>query len=420
MITLLRNIFIENWLRKLISLFLAIIIWFVVDQSLTTSKNLNSVAIRIAHLPPGKTINGLQESGLLSKRVNINITGKKAFIEDLNPNDLEVVVDVSQIDSEGVVILEKKHLASLNPSLSIDRHVSRVAPKSLHINLVPLSEEKIPIYITKPIGEAPKGYQYLDIWPYHLNLTVSGPAETIAKLKQQGLKLTYNLNDISKQDLERDSVDKNKSVLSFFIPNSWKTLNLPSISDQPVEINDPDASLLRIDFIRSRSLAIDVPIPISLVFPAKHDMTSSPLSLNIGSSPLVNTYRGIKVLNKNLYTKGVSELFFDIVKDYLYIAITPSGKAEGASSTWTVLCSQPRTLEDTYVMRMITEYKDPELKALSPRHMEEHLRNRFRNYLNRLQLFDEEDKPFDFDISISGREVILSEKTRPQPPESES
>lgn len=409
MITLLRNIFLENWLRKLISLALAIIIWFVVDQSLTTTKNLNSVAIRIANLPKGKTINGLQETGLLNKRLNISVTGKRTFIEDLNANDLEVVFDASQIDGEGVVNLEKKHLVSLNPSLSIDRHLSRVGPKSLHLNLVPLSEEKISIYITKPIGEAPKGYQYLDIWPYHLNLTVSGPAETITKLKQQGLKLTYNLNDISKEDLEHGSIDKN-SVLSFFIPNTWKKINLPAISDQPIEINDPDANLLRIDFIRSRSIAIDVPIPVSLVFPAKHDVTASPLALNIGSSPLVNTYRGIKVINKNLYTKGVSNFFFDIVKDYLYIAITPTAKGTGTASNWALVCSQPRTLEDIYIMRMLTEYKDTELEELTPRHREEHLRNRFRNYMNRLQLFDEDDNPFDFDIQISGREVILSEK----------
>ena len=138
MISLLQKIFINNWLRKLIAFILAIIIWFVVDQSLTTTKVLNSVSVRIINIPPGKTIAGLQTSGLLNKRLALSISGRKAFVEEISSNDLEMVLDASRITSEWVVNIDKKHLVSLNPELSIQNHISKVSSKNLMIKLLRL------------------------------------------------------------------------------------------------------------------------------------------------------------------------------------------------------------------------------------------------------------------------------------------
>lgn len=53
--SLLRSIFIDNWLRKLISFVLAIIIWFVVDQSSGGVDNVGPVAFRVTRTPHGQT-----------------------------------------------------------------------------------------------------------------------------------------------------------------------------------------------------------------------------------------------------------------------------------------------------------------------------------------------------------------------------
>jgi hypothetical protein len=408
MISLIRKFFLDNWLRKLISFALALIIWFVVDQSLTSSKSINSVGIRVINLPQGKTIPGLQTSGLLNKRIDINVTGKKAYIEELNNSDIEVVIDAGHFANEGIISLDKKNLLSLNPKISIHRHISKIASKNLVVDLVPLAQEKIPIYITKPIGEAPKGYQYIDIWPYHLNLTVSGPEETIKKLKSQGLKLTYNLSDISKSDLEREGLDKNKSVTSFFIPDNWKLINLPSLSDIPIQIDDPDAELLRIDFIRSNIIPIKFSVPVSLFLSPGH-FPSNASSISIGTSEIISSIKGMKLLNKEIYTKGVSELFLDIVKDMISIVFIISSTSIEDDLDWSVQFINPKTCEDLYVTRMITEIKDEELLDLNPRVREEYLRNRFRNYMNRFQLCDAEGNPLQLYGSLKGREVSISQ-----------
>jgi hypothetical protein len=409
MISLIRKFLLDNWLRKVISFALALIIWFVVDQSLTSSKSINAVGIRVINLPQGKTIHGLQTSGLLNKRIDINVTGKKAYIEELNNSDIEVILDVSHFANEGIISLDKKNLVSLNPKISIHRHISRIASKNLVIDLVPLAQEKIPIYITKPIGEAPKGYQYIDIWPYHLNLTVSGPEETIKKLKSQGLKLTYNLSDISRSDLDREGLDKNKNVTSFFIPDNWKMVNLPSLSDIPIQIDDPDANLLRIDFIRSTIIPLKCSIPVSLFFSPGHLPSTSPSSISIGTSETISSVKGVKILNTEIYTKGVSELFLDIVKDMISIVFILSSTSIEDDLDWSIQFINPKICEDLYVTRVITEVKDEELMNLNPRVREEYLRNRFRNYMNRFQLCDSDGNPLQLYGSLKGREVSISQ-----------
>jgi YbbR domain-containing protein len=414
-ISLLKSIFIDNWLKKFISLILAIIVWFVVDQSLTSTKTINTIGVRVINLPQGKTINGLQPSGLLSKRFSVTITGKKSYLEEISPNDLEIVIDGSDFASENIVNIQKKHLVSLNPELSISNHINKVNAKTLVINLVPFANEKIPVYVSHPIGEPPKGFQFLDVWPYHLNMSVSGPDEIIKKLKTRGLKLTFNLNDISKADLERVTSARQKKVVSFFIPEEWKTINLPSISDIPLKIDDPEAKYLRIDFIRSDIIPINFPLPVSIYFPPDYKGTNSPSHISIGNCELITSQKGLKILNKQLYTKGVSELFVKIIKDMIFLSVNMTPGSDEENLDWSIQFINPTVLEDRYVSTMITEINDDELKDMHPTLREEHLRNRFRNYMHRFSLFYADDEPFEISAQLKGKEIILKELSPNRP-----
>ena len=410
MISLLKRLFIDNWFKKLISLVLAIIVWFVVDQSLTTTKTINTIGVRVINLPPGKTINGLQPSGLLNKRFSLTIGGKKSYLEEISPNDLEIVIDGSDFTNENIVTIQKKHLTSLNPEFSIASHVNKIYSKTLVINLVPFATEKIPVYVSHPIGESPKGFQFLDVWPYHLNISVSGPDEIIKKLKTRGLKLTFNLNDISKAELERLNSARQKNVVSFFVPEEWKTINLPSISDMPLKIDDPEAKFLRIDFIRSDTIPVNFPLPVVLFFPPDYKGTINPSSISIASSDCITSTKGIKLLNKQFYTKGVSELFVKIIKDMVFLSVNMTPSSDEENIDWSIQFVNPTALEDRYVTTMITEINDDELKEMHPTLREEHLRNRFRNYMNRFSLFTADDKPIEFNIQLKGKEIVIKEQ----------
>jgi len=407
--SLLKHLFIDNWLRKLISLILATIIWLVVNQTLTTTKTLDTVPVKIINIPDGKTVMGLQSTGHLSSRFSLTVTGKKSHIKNLSANDLEIVLDAKNMPENWIVTIEKKHLVSLNPELNIAGHIKKVIQGTIIIKLVPLSKEKISVYITKPIGEAPKGYQFLDIWPYHLNLTVNGPEDVLKKLKSRGLKLTFNLNDISPSEIEKIGINRSRDIITYFIPEKWKTINLPSLSNSPLKINDPDGKLLRIDFVRSDHIPIKFNIPITYYVSPDHLATTSPSQLSLSKTPFVATTKGIKVLNKILYTKGVSRLFVETIKDMVALSVNLGPTSDLSNLNWSIQFINPRILEDRYIKLMLSDAIDEELKDMNPRVLEEYLRNRFRNYMNRFQLYTEDDKLLDLNIQLHGKELVINE-----------
>lgn len=410
MISLLKKIFLQNWLRKLISLVLAIIIWIVVDQSLTTTKVIGAVPIKIVNIPEGKTITGLQSTGHLSRRFSLTVTGKKSHVEDISANDLEIVLNAAGVPDEWVVSIEKKHLVSLNPELNIEGHISKLLQKNLIIKFVPLTKEKISVYVTQPIGEPPKGYQFLDIWPYHLNLTVGGPEDVLKKLKSHGIKLTFNLNDISLSEIERLGINRTRDVITYYIPDKWKNIHLPAISEKPLAIDDPDGKLLRIDFIRSDTIPIKFDIPVVFFASPDHLVSVNPSHLTLVNSALVSSKKGIKVINKSLYTKGVSEIFVKTIQDMVAISINLVPASDESGLNWSIQFINPRVLEDRYINLMLTEAYDDELKDMNPRILQEYLRNRFRNYMNRFQLYTEDDKLLDLNIQLSGKELVVKEE----------
>ncbi|MBI5273992.1 MAG: hypothetical protein HY860_02930 [Chlamydiales bacterium] len=407
-----KNLVILNWPRKVISFILAIIIWLVVDQSLTTTKTISNVPIRVINIPEGKTIDGIQSNNILSKRISITITGKKTLLEDLTANDIEVIVDAANKGDEFISTITKRNISSLNPDLNVFQDISKVSAKNFIIKLSKLAKEKIPIFITSPIGEPPKGYQFLDIWPYQIYLTVSGPEEVVKQLKSRGLKLTFNLNDISKAELDNlqsHTTHLRSDVVSFFVPDQWKQIYLPTISKTPIQIDDPDAKFLRIDFIRSELLPLGNSLPVTLFIPTKSRQSPNLDKISFAKTDLIAKQNGLAILNESLYAKGITDLFIEIVKDMIQLVVLydPDQKK---GMTWSVQFINPKVLEDRYVSMLISDTSDDDIRELQPMLRQDYLRNRFRNYMNRFQLFTSDDKLLDLNIQIRDNQIFIEPK----------
>lgn len=413
MITILTRIFIHNWPRKCLSLILGIIIWFVVDQSMTTTKTITGIGVKVINIPPGKTVEGILPNGRLNKRITLNITGNKTVLEELSSNDFEVVIDASNQRHEWVANITKSNLYSLDSNINLSQKISKISHKSFIIKLTKLVTEKIPIFVTQPIGEAPKGYQYIDIWPYRLYITISGPEEVIKKLKSQGQKLTFNLNDISKgqlEDLRIHSMQENKDAVSFFVPNKWKQIYLPDLSSTPIDINDPDAKYLKIDFLRSDMIAIENKIPVNLFFPSQFNPLINPQKATLATNDIVQVNHGIKMISMPLYAKGVSELFLEIVRDMLEITVIVAPKTESNVLSWAVQFVGAQALETRYVRTLMSDSSEIEIRDLQPQLREDYLRARFRNYMNRFRFFTQEGKKFAINLDQQGNSITLTEK----------
>lgn len=410
--TLLQKLFLENWQRKATAIFLAIIVWFVVNHSLTGTKTIPNVPIRITNLPPDKTVEGLQTNGILNKRVDLTLMGKNSVLEELTTNDLEIEIDASNITDEWQVSISKKNLSSNNPEIDISQDISKVFYQNFTIRLTKLVTEKIPVHISPPVGEPPKEYQLLDIWPYQLSTTVSGPEEKIKILKRTGVKLTFNLSKITRSQLQQaqeKSLSKKEDIVTFFVPDEWKYIDDRLISDIPVRIDDPQVKNLRIDFIRTDLLPISRQIPISIFFPVRSSAELNPQTCSIISSEMVKLQNNVPVLSGNFYAKGVSPRFLQTVMDKLQIVVSASPNKDRTDLEWSIQFVTPHVLENRYVAMSMSDVSDQDLRDSKPYWKEEYLRNRFRSFMNEFRLYKADNTKLDLVFKVQDNAIQVQE-----------
>ncbi|MCL6756504.1 MAG: hypothetical protein M3A24_05095 [Candidatus Rhabdochlamydia oedothoracis] len=398
----------SNWPRKLVALVLAIIIWLIVNQTLISTRTINNVPIRIINLPPEKILEGIQTNGHLIKQLNLTVTGNKTIIDELSSYDLEVVLDATDKPDEFMGTISKKNLSSLNPEIDLSKVIKRVQYPSFIVRMTNLVTEQIPIIITKPIGEAPRGYQFLNIWPYRLLLTVQGPEDTLKRLKEKELRLTLNLNEVKKSQL--DALDHGEQeVISFFVPDYWTQIKVPSLSDVPISIDDPNAKLLRIDFIRSSFSPLNYAIPVSLFFPIETLNKLNPDTVQLAESTLLKKIHGQGVLQIPLLVNGLGPRFLNLIEKMIQIEIIVIPHAKQERLSWNVQLVNPRQLENQYVQAFNGELVDLDILLLAPILREEYLRNRFRSYVNRLLLFKTDETKLNLSISLKKNVITIEE-----------
>jgi hypothetical protein len=407
---LLKKIFINNWQRKAFALLLAVITWYVTNTHFTINKFIQDIPIKVVNLPEGKTVEGI-ENGFLSEKMSLSVVGNEEFLENLTGNDLQIIVDMKGKTDNCTTAISKNNLISTNPEISIDRTITKIVPKDLSIKLTKLITEKIPIVITHPIGESPRGYRFFDTWPYQLYITISGPEDTIKSLKAKPPSLTFNLNDISKNELDiLQSSKKNKDIISFFVPTQWKKKKISSISSSPIEIDDPLAKELRIDFTKNDVLPINGYIPVSLFFPPQKSTVFNPKTISLLSNDIIIEKNGLKILNIPLYAQGVSELFLDVIKDSMQIFILVDSQNKKETLFWNVQCMLPLELEDIYVAKESQKALEEESLDLQPNLREEYLRNRFRKYMNNLRLFKAPDQKLHLNVLLEKNGVVVTQR----------
>ncbi len=409
--TILIRLFVENWPRKLVALAAALVIWMFVNNSIIDTKMLPNVRIRIVNLPADKTVIGMMPNGFLSKRVNLTLSGTKDIIDEIEPGDLEVALDASTADqNEWVVNITKKNLVSLNPDIDLAQHITQVEHSEFVIKLSRLITAKVPINILQPTGEPPPGYEYLDFWPQRLNQTVSGPEEEIQKLKAKGLDVTFDLNDITREELESIKSSQGNfhdDEIRYLIPNKWKTVSIPFQNNLAESINDPESQSLRIYFLRKQTLPIDQYLPLALYFPMSTSDKLNPDSCKIIPGKFVEFKNNIPLFTIPLYVKDVSRLFLSIIRDNLQIALIAAPHKEREFLEWSLEVINASEMEDTYLAFLVNNLTGGKSGAL-PKRREMLIRERFRKYLQRLKLYTAPDQKLNIESVLENGKVSIA------------
>lgn len=403
------GILLNNWQRKLVAISTALIIWLFVNHSIIATKTIPNVPIRIIKLPPDKTIIGLLPNGVLKKRMTLTLSGTRDVIEELEPGDLEVVIDASIIDrNDWIVAVGKKNIVSLNPSIDLTHHITHVTHNEFVLKLSRIVTARIPLTITKPVGEPPKGYEFLDVWPRKLTQTLSGPAEEIQQLKTKGLKLTFDMSKITKEELDtlRREQGPNQDEVRFTIPSKWKKVLIRYRNNSYEELNDPEAENIRIDFLHRDFLPIDRKIPIRVFYPLEYSDKVNPETYQLVTGSKVEKHNGINVFTFPLYVKDVSKLFLEVIRDNLEIVLVAAPKSQREVLEWSPEIIDPNELEDTFIAYTIAQQsKKAGGYAPMSKAWEDMLRERFRKYLDRVVLWVTPNQKLSLETVMEDNEV---------------
>lgn len=405
----LRTFFTHHWQRKAVAFTTAIVIWFFVNQSITDTKTIPNVPIRIINLPDDKTIPGMQPNGIIGKRINLKLQGTKNVVDMLEPGDLEVILDASTVQqNDWVVQVSKKNLVSLNPAIDLSRNISEVSHPEFALRFSQLMTGKIPVTILPPKGEPPPGYEYLDIWPQVLTHTVVGPQEQVQELLAKGLKLEIDMNMISKADLDKIKATRENfhdDEVSYYIPMHWKKVLLPFKGGIVEEISDVEAQKLHIDFLRQEYLPLNQDLSVRVFYPLQTADTINPKSLPLLPQGKLKENNGIFYLSMPLYIHDASIQFLDTIKNNLEIVLLVENAKETNAFNWSLEVIDPQLLEDKYVNTLISyNNSNASSKGSEFRHnkkREAHLRERFRKFVQRLTLYTAPEKKLQIDVRLT-------------------
>ena len=395
----------HNWQQKMVALMTALVIWLFVNHSITATVVVPNVPIRIINLPPEKTVTGLQPNGILSKRIPLTISGSKDVIEQLEPGDVEILLDASTFTHNNWILqVNKKNLVSMNPDIDLSHHVTDVTNPSLVLHLAKLVTVKVPVQILHPKGKTPAGYEYLDIFPEKLMQTVTGPEDAVNKLATEGLTLELTFSQLPLKDLDKIKTSRQNyhdDEVSYYIPVQFKKVAIPFRNGGLEDLNDPEAQNLHIDFLRKEFLTIDRPIEIQVFYPLADAKTQS-TPYTVQPRGPIKVENGVAYLDLPLQVRDVSVHFLETICDWLQIQVVQ----QGDQFVWGLQVVNPQMLEDVYI-NTLYDSLSPEWKREQKR--EATLRNRFWDFLQRLTLYrPDTHQPLVLEIKKVDNEILIN------------
>lgn len=397
--SLIHRLFIHQWERKIVAIVTATVIWLFVSHTIIETKTIPAVPIRLINIPSDKTAQGLLSNGFLLKRTTLTLNGTKNIVEQIEPGDLEVILDASHLPNDSAIQINKKNVISLNPNIDISKHITYATAPEFVLKMSPLVTEKISIKISNPIGEAPQGYQFLDAWPMYLYQTVSGPHDQVIALKKEGIELTFNLSEITKEQLDAifESHSSEDEIL-FPVPEEWKKVTLPHFTKGGLAINDPNAKNLQLVFLKNQLIPIKGDLPVHPFYPLNYSQTINPETYPLTETPYIQLKNGIHFLSLPLFAGNVSHLFYEVVKNNLEIDIIVAPKTEREKLEWALVIIGEDHLEDAYVALELSKLKATGLR-------EDQLRARFKTYKERLSIYLSKNQQLNLDSQLGENKI---------------
>ncbi|NNE98257.1 MAG: hypothetical protein HKN25_04470 [Pyrinomonadaceae bacterium] len=171
---LIKRVFVDDWLLKLVALLISVALWLGV----TGFRDLTTTRLRNVTLNP-LVSNDLEITNSPVEEVDLVITGDKRKVDQLNPRDLVVSLDLTSIQ-EGERTLQ---ITSQNITVDLPSGVKilEIQPDKIALKLEKLAENTVPV-IVETEGKVASGYEVYSTEAAPARVRVRGPKSVVEGL----------------------------------------------------------------------------------------------------------------------------------------------------------------------------------------------------------------------------------------------
>lgn len=394
----------QTWQRLFFSFLGACFIWWYVYENLMTVKIFSDVPVYVRNIPPGKTIVGMKkEIGRLNQVITLTLKGRKRDLDRIENDQIEVAIDATDRDTIWNEKLSLDNLRCFNPDIVLKSAITSISHTPLQIHISGMASRDVPLQILKPHGSLPKGYMMMDYWPQRLYQHVEGAEDSLAILRSKQLSLSFDLNRISKQELDKASEHFGAGSEFFFkVPDNWKmTVLPPPFAQEPQKLDDPDAQHLMLFVLKPSILPLPQPLLISIShLPLPKDQYSVFFNEQLMKKNAVDLY-----WTSPIYVQDVSAEFLTIIAPHLQMNVYIGQKGNGTVS-----------IEAANILRAERKYCEfimqshPEIFKGIEQTIKKQLQSHFWQYLRKMTFLNEKKRPLQFEVSIKDQQLFIEEE----------
>jgi YbbR domain-containing protein len=173
---ILRKVFLEDWVMKLVALAITFGLWFgVTGLSTPTTQRLTSIRLQLRYS------NNIEVTNSPIEEVDLVVTGDKRKLAQVVKNDLVVSMDVSDLmPGDRVVTLTPE---TVSVSLPTGVRLDEVQPSRIAVRIEAVEEREVPVK-AETYGAIPEGYEIYSETVTPAKIGVRGPSGFVRTLEE--------------------------------------------------------------------------------------------------------------------------------------------------------------------------------------------------------------------------------------------
>lgn len=183
-----RELILNNFLIKILSLFFAIVLWFFVTSKGKLEVNFN-IPLELRKIPSSMVV-----VGDVTDYIDVRLKGRQSAIEGISSGQISVHIDLSNANhGENAIYLSPQNII-VPPNIE----VMRISPKAVRLKLEPLVKREVKV-TPETAGAPAMGYRLKGIEVSPATVTVEGAESAVNRLSLIKTEV-INLSGMNKRE----------------------------------------------------------------------------------------------------------------------------------------------------------------------------------------------------------------------------